>query len=515
MGNHMMKYLTCGLAALFVLFSLSADAQFFPGNAPANTVYGNNTGTAGLGSFFGPIPLAIGGTNAATAAAARAAAGLNVEAFTGRGDAIYTILPTDKVVGTNAAFSASHAWTLPAASAVNPGQPLVIADFFGTVTVTNTIVITRAGSDTINGGTTVTINSANGAYILWSDGISKWTAQAIGGSAISGVSSFIGRTGAVSALASDYTALDGLAPAHNCTITASVAGNNLTIAMKDNTGADPSATSPCVVTFPSSTLATGSTVTRTVTAATSLVLNAGSTLGTTSAIPFRIWVTFFDTGSTAVLGASVQTVANTQYPLDETGIVSSTACNACATATSAGVFYTTAAQTSKSYRIAGFLDWGSGLATAGSYASGPTKIRNFGPGVRKPGESVQKAQASTTVQTSNSTTTFADTACTATLTPTSAANPVVVTFNTDIFVSAAAEIGLVAVRRNSSTVIGQIYGTFGATGSIVGNSGQVWLDTPSTASAVSYTVAVKENTAGSGATVPLFGCVITLQEIMG
>lgn len=154
-------------------------------------------GGGGAAQTYGTLGIAAGGTAQTTAATARASSGLNVESFTGHGDSIYTILATDKVVGTNAAFTASRAWTLPAANAVNAGQPLVVADFQGTVTGTNTIVITRAGADTINGGTTVTINAANGAYILWSDGVSKWTAQAVGSTAVSGVSSLGGLTGAV------------------------------------------------------------------------------------------------------------------------------------------------------------------------------------------------------------------------------------------------------------------------------------------------------------------------------
>jgi len=142
-------------------------------------------------------PINKGGTGQITAPLARASSGLNIDAFTGHGDSIYTILSTDRVVGTNAAFTASRTWTLPAANSVNAGQPLVVADFQGTVTASNTLVIARAGSDTVNGTTSVTISNANGAFVLWSDGVSKWTGQAIGTSAISGVSSVGGQTGAV------------------------------------------------------------------------------------------------------------------------------------------------------------------------------------------------------------------------------------------------------------------------------------------------------------------------------
>ena len=140
---------------------------------------------------------------AANFAAMRASSVLNIEGITPRGDATYTILATDRLVATNAALTASRAWTLPAANAVNPGQPIIVADLFGGVTGSNTIVITRAGSDTINGGNTVTLSSAFGLFLLWSDGSSKWIAQGIGASAAAGVSSFNTRTGAVTLAAAD------------------------------------------------------------------------------------------------------------------------------------------------------------------------------------------------------------------------------------------------------------------------------------------------------------------------
>lgn len=157
----------------------------------ANTVKGNATGGSAVPTDVAP-------------AAARSSSLLNIDSFTGHGDSIYTILPTDRVVGTNAAFTASRTWTLPAANAVNPGQSILVADFQGTVTGSNTLVIARAGSDTINGGISVTISSANGAFLLVSDGTSKWTAQAVGAAAASGVSSLDGATGAISAQAGSF-----------------------------------------------------------------------------------------------------------------------------------------------------------------------------------------------------------------------------------------------------------------------------------------------------------------------
>ena len=75
-------------------------------------------------------------------------------------------------VGT---MSASRTVTLPAANAVAAGTEIVICDESGSVTTTNTIVIARAGTDTINGTTSVSIGAAYGMRRAISDGSSKWS----------------------------------------------------------------------------------------------------------------------------------------------------------------------------------------------------------------------------------------------------------------------------------------------------------------------------------------------------
>lgn len=72
-------------------------------------------------------------------------------------------------------MSASRVVTLPAASAYPVAWPLTIADESGTVTASNTLVVTAAGSDTIDGAATSVVNSAYGFVQLVSDGVSKWT----------------------------------------------------------------------------------------------------------------------------------------------------------------------------------------------------------------------------------------------------------------------------------------------------------------------------------------------------
>lgn len=94
-------------------------------------------------------------------------------------NAAYVISATkDAVVAQIGTMSASRAVTLPAANSVPAGTELMIMDASGTVTSTNTIVITRAGSDTINGATTDSISTAYGWRRLVSDGSSKWNLDA-------------------------------------------------------------------------------------------------------------------------------------------------------------------------------------------------------------------------------------------------------------------------------------------------------------------------------------------------
>jgi hypothetical protein len=93
-------------------------------------------------------------------------------------DAPYVISTSNCYVGQIGSMSASRTVTLPNASAVAPGGTVIIADESGTVTSTNTIVISRAGSNTINGNTTFAISVANGSVMLVSDGTSKWTTVA-------------------------------------------------------------------------------------------------------------------------------------------------------------------------------------------------------------------------------------------------------------------------------------------------------------------------------------------------
>ena len=93
-------------------------------------------------------------------------------------DANYTAVATDTIVGQTGTLTAARVVTLPAANAVPAGYELIVCDMSGSVTATNTITLQRAGSDTLNGSTSVAINSAYGARRLISNGSNKWTFDA-------------------------------------------------------------------------------------------------------------------------------------------------------------------------------------------------------------------------------------------------------------------------------------------------------------------------------------------------
>lgn len=97
--------------------------------------------------------------------------------FTG---STYTVLLTDMFVAFTGSGTSGHTVTLPAASSVNPGKRVYVADESGLIdNVTNPIAFAPTGADTLNGINGVSslsnIRSSFGYAIWTSDGVSKWT----------------------------------------------------------------------------------------------------------------------------------------------------------------------------------------------------------------------------------------------------------------------------------------------------------------------------------------------------
>lgn len=178
-------------------------------------------------------------------------------------------------------------------------------------------------------------------------------------------------------------------------LTATVAANVLTIAIKTLAGADPSSGDPVYIQFPNQAAATAATTQRTLTAANSLVVSAGSKLGFADAIPGRIWIVAFDDAGTVRLaafnayGGNTAATGATLFPLPPLHVASSTAEGGAGAADSAGVFYTGSAVTSKPFVVIGHLTWNTAMATAGNWSAAPDVIHMQRIGDARPGDVIQ------------------------------------------------------------------------------------------------------------------------------
>jgi hypothetical protein len=249
----------------------------------------------------------------------------------------------------------------------------------------------------------------------------------------------------------------------NLSLTATVATNALTIAVKTAGGSDASATNPINIKFRNVTAGTGTYSTVALTGALSVVVSSGSTLGTVSALPHRLWLVIFNDGGTLRLG-----VLNTQSysgsvmvgitPLSDDILASSTAEGGAGAADSSGVIYTGTAVTAKAMRVIGYVE--STQATAGTWATTPSKIQMWYPGIRLPGEQLQTQRALlSTVLTGTTTTAIDDTIpqntegfeiITRAITPISALNMLDIEFSSGMSHSSASASILSALFQDSA-----------------------------------------------------------------
>jgi len=238
----------------------------------------------------------------------------------------------------------------------------------------------------------------------------------------------------------------------NGQLAASVNANALTIAVKTHAGEDPTSGDPVYIAFRSSTATNGEESVVALTAALSLTVSGGSTLGGISGDAMRVWVVVFNDAGTLRLGVVNCFEVGIVHPLEEDQLKSSTAEGGAGAADSAGVIYTGSAVTSKPFRILGYMTWeANALATAGLYASAPDVVQLMGPGVRKPGDVVQRRRASDAAVNTTTTTTPVDdtipqlstegeTQLTRTITPTSRANVILIESSVQLAISAAGDV---------------------------------------------------------------------------
>jgi hypothetical protein len=391
-------------------------------------------------------------------------------------------------------------------------KPLIFSGIM-TLTHSSSLLLPNAG----NNITTAAGDRAWAAYL----GGGNWeviTYQRADGTTLSTAATI----GAAQLLAS----AQGMNAPINLRINATVGSSALTVAIKTAANADATALSPIQIPFRDPTVANGNPVISSQQAALSFTVASTNTMGAPSGnVAFRLWVIAYYNGGTLAAGLFNASTATRIFGLSEDGLVSTAASTN--GGSSAGTYYANVSTiTGTPYRILGYLEWGSGLATAGTWASAPTKIVLFGPGIKKPGDVVQTVYATTTTPTTVSSTANTATNLAGTITPTSAVNLVkVLAFGTINSTSSSQHVLVQIYRGTGSTAIGNICAVAAAgNGVAFGGTGTAnyVLDNPASASSVQYGVYIKDATStpswiflGTNSSIPTNTGVMTMEEIMG
>jgi hypothetical protein len=404
------------------------------------------------------------------------------------------------VRGSNIAITGTTAITSFGSFCV-PGQ-IKFLTFGGALTLTynaaSMILPTGASITTATGDTALAIYLGSGNWqILFY--------QPATGAALSTVGLNVG-AGALGASALGFNMPVNLG------LTASIASNALTVSIVAANGAAPTATNPVLIPFRSTTLATATPVIDSVQGTVSMTVGSGFTMGCSSGSACRIWIYAIDNGSNNVL-LGLQTCASaTQIFSCSDDLLYNTNANTNGTNLNGVLAANIAGLTGKAVRIIGYLE--ATETTAGTWATAPSKIQVFGPGVKKPGDVVQTVfvQNGTGASTGG---TFASSNVTGTITPTSAVNLIAIDASVTINTGAAAVV-TAAVRRGTSLNVSQseqIGGTgtgandFGIDGVLAFSV----LDAPATTSSTSYAIYFNSSTGSSS----VVNGHIKVQEIMG
>jgi hypothetical protein len=135
------------------------------------------------------------------------------------------------------------------------------------------------------------------------------------------------------------------------------------------------------------------------------------------------------------------------------------------------------------------------------------------------GKILQVVHANYGTQVITDSTSYIDTGLTATITPSSASNKILVIFNINGTYSNGTTnlYGRVKLLRTSTELMTNVFGQNETTTSAYGSAGGNYLDSPSTTSATTYKVQIKNDAGGGDIGMNTFGATsnITLMEIAG
>lgn len=163
------------------------------------------------------------------------------------------------------------------------------------------------------------------------------------------------------------------------------ASNAVTFRLNHVDGSTPGTGAPLYATIPNDS---GGLDRIAITSQPSITISSGSTLGATSGVAFNVWIVGFNDSGTFRMGVVNCWNGSDIFRLSNDMSASSIAEGGAGAADSAAVIYTGTAVTTKRFIVIGRAEYNSGLTTAGTWVSSPTKITLYGSGSKLPGDVV-------------------------------------------------------------------------------------------------------------------------------
>jgi hypothetical protein len=283
---------------------------------------------------------------------------------------------------------------------------------------------------------------------------------------------------------------------YNMSLAASVSANALTISMLTGAGGTPSAASPVIIPFRNSTIANGIQQNVLVTGALTFTIASSATMGCTSAVMCRLWIVAICSSGLSCTGSpgtdtvglcaiNVRSGSNIMS-INEASLQTS------ASGTSGGSVAQTyycniSSVTARAVRIVGYVDIQE--VTAGTWATSPTTVQVFGPGVKKPGDIIQSLYSTqASAQTiSGSTPTAVTMAVTFVLS--SAANGVHITAAGMLRNLAGTGLGVAQIGRSGS-LVGSIQSVAASSSSVISVNA---VEFPNTLASLTYSMYVYQS----------------------
>ncbi len=312
---------------------------------------------------------------------------------------------------------------------------------------------------------------------------------------------------------STVTATGGYDMPINMGLSASASGNALTITLTQASGAAPSGGSPVIVPFRSTTATTGTVTFTAISATQSITIPNGATLGTSNGVPFRVWIFEEYNGGAPELAVATCSNTTTVFPCAAWDTVPTTSTTIGGASNTGGTLYATAGVAADAVRIIGYCTFSSGQTVAGAWASSCTGLHIFGPGVVKPGGTMQTVYAQG-AGASNSTNVAAIALAAPAISLSSAVNLVQVIASGQIN-GTNATAGVSQLFRGSTGLgVGALNASFaGSAGTINVPFGMNALDAPGVSSSLTYSL--KFSSSNNSTSVSVSNPTIQVTEIQG